>query len=127
MLEIKLRTPEMHEHAENGIAAYWSYDESGKNKLHTASPKEAEWIAQLKKWVENSDDQEFYKSLRTNFFSDRIFVLTPQGEVKDLPEGSTPLDFAYAIHTDLGHTTKGAKVNGRLVPLDYKLKNAYII
>ncbi len=127
ILEVQLRTPEMHEYAENGIAAHWSYGESGKNKLHTANLKEAEWIAQLKKWVENSDDEEFYKSLRTNFFSDRIFVFTPQGDVKELPEGSTPLDFAYAVHTDLGHATKGAKVNGKLVPLGYKLKNGEIV
>ena len=127
ILEIQLRTPEMHEHAENGIAAHWSYDESVKNKIHVASLKEVEWLGQLKKWVANSGDREFYKSLRTNFFSDRIFVLTPQGEVKDVPEGSTPLAFAYAVHTDLGHATKGAKVNGKLVPLGYKLKNAEIV
>ncbi len=127
ILEIQIRTPEMHEHAENGIAAHWSYGESGKNKLHTANLKEAEWIAQLKKWVENSSDEGFYKSLRTNFLNDRIFVFTPQGDIKELPEGSTPLDFAYAVHTDLGHATKGAKVNGKLMPLDYKLKNGEVV
>lgn len=127
IVEIQLRTPEMHEYAENGIAAHWSYGESGKNKLHTADIKEAQWVAQLKKWLKDSDSQELYQSLRTNFFSDRVFVLTPKGEVKDLPEGSTPLDFAYAVHTDLGHSAKGAKVNGRMVPFDYPLKNGQIV
>ncbi|MDP3731209.1 MAG: RelA/SpoT family protein [bacterium] len=127
ILEIQLRTPEMHEHAENGIAAHWSYSESNKNKLHTADIKEAQWIAQLKNWLKASDNQELYQSLRTNFFNDRVFVLTPKGEVKDLPEGSTPLDFAYAVHTDLGHSTKGAKVNGRMVSFDYQLKNGQIV
>src|SRR3989344_7766829 len=127
LVEIQLRTPEMHEHAENGIAAHWSYNESNKNKKHTANIKEAQWVAELKKWLQNSDNQELYQSLRTNFFSDRVFVLTPKGEVKDLPEGSTPLDFAYAIHTDLGHSAKGARVNGKMVPFDYQLKNCQIV
>ncbi|MBI2057547.1 MAG: bifunctional (p)ppGpp synthetase/guanosine-3',5'-bis(diphosphate) 3'-pyrophosphohydrolase [Candidatus Yanofskybacteria bacterium] len=127
ILEIQLRTPQMHEHAENGVAAHWSYGESNKNKLHTANLKEAQWVAGLKKWMENSDDQEFYKSLHSNFFSDRVFVFTPSGEIKDLPDGSTPLDFAYAVHTDLGHTTRGAKINGKLVSLDYKLKSGQMV
>lgn len=127
IVEIQLRTPEMHEHAENGIAAHWSYSETNKNKLHTADIKEAEWIAKLKNWLKDSDNQELYQSLRTNFFSDRVFVLTPQGEVKDLPEGSTPLDFAYAVHTDLGHSAVGAKVNGKMVSFDYQLKNGQIV
>lgn len=127
ILEIQLRTPQMHEHAENGIAAHWFYGESNKDKFHAADLKEAEWVAKLKNWMKNSDDNEFFKSLRTNFFSDRIFVFTPKGEVKDLPEGSTPLDFAYAVHTGLGHATQGAKVNGKLVPLDYNLKSGEIV
>lgn len=89
IVEIQLHTPEMHEHAENGIAAHWSYSESNKNKKHFANLKEAEWIAKLKNWLKDSDNQELYQSLRTNFFSDRVFVLTPKGEVKDLLEGST--------------------------------------
>ncbi len=127
ILEIQLRTPEMHEHAENGIAAHWSYHESNKNKLHVADLKEAQWIAQLKNWLKDSDSQELYQSLRLNFFSDRVFVLTPQGEAKDLPEGSTPLDFAYTVHSDLGHSAVGAKVNGKMVPFDYHLKNGQIV
>lgn len=127
IVEIQLRTPEMHEHAENGIAAHWSYSESNKNKKHLANLKEAEWIAKLKNWLKDSDNQELYQSLRTNFFSDRVFVLTPKGEAKDLPEGSTPLDFAYAVHTDLGHSAVGAKVNGKLVSFDYQLKNGQIV
>ena len=127
LVEIQLRTPEMHEHAENGIAAHWSYNESNKNKKHTANIKEAQWVAELKKWLQNSDNQELYQSLRTDFFSDRVFVLTPKGEVKDLPEGSTPLDFAYAVHTDLGPSAKGARVNGKMVPFDYQLRNGQIV
>lgn len=126
-LEIQLRTPQMHEHAENGIAAHWSYGETGKNKLHIANVREAQWISKLKKWVEESDNQELYQSLKTNFFSDRVFVFTPKGEVKELPEGSTPVDFAYSIHTDMGHLVKGAKVNGKLVSLDYQLKNGDMV
>ena len=127
LVEIQLRTPEMHEYAENGIAAHWSYNESNKNKKHAANIKEAQWVAELKKWLQDSDNQELYQSLRTNFFSDRVFVLTPKGEVKDLPEGSTPLDFAYAVHTDLGHSAKGARVNGKMVPFDYRLRNGQIV
>lgn len=127
ILEIQLRTPEMHEHAENGIAAHWSYGESGKNKLHAADIKEARWIAELKRWMTDTGNREFYHVLRTSFFADRIFVLTPQGDVKDLPEGSTPLDFAYLVHTDLGHSAKAAKVNGKLVPLDYRLRSGEVV
>lgn len=127
ILEVQLRTPEMHEHAENGVAAHWSYGESGKNKLHTANIKEAQWIAKLKQWMANANNQDFLHILRTNFFADRVFVLTPKGDVKDLPEGSTPLDFAYVVHTDLGHSAKAAKVNGKLVPLSYHLRSGEVV
>lgn len=127
ILEIQLRTPEMHEHAENGIAAHWSYGESGKNKLHTANLQEAAWVAKLKQWMADIGSQDFYQTLKTNFFSNRIFVLTPQGDVKDLPEGSTPLDFAYAVHTAIGHSAKAAKVSGKLVPLSYQLKSGEMV
>lgn len=127
ILEIQLRTPEMHEHAENGVAAHWSYGESGKNKLHTANIKEARWIAKLKQWMADTSNQELYHVLRTNFFADRIFVLTPKGDVKDLPEGSTPLDFAYLVHTAIGHNAKAAKVNGKLVPLSYPLRSGEVV
>lgn len=127
ILEIQLRTPEMHEHAENGVAAHWSYGESGKNKLHTANIKEARWIAKLKRWMADTSNQELYHVLRTNFFADRIFVLTPKGDVKDLPEGSTPLDFAYLVHTAIGHNAKAAKVNGKLVPLSYPLRSGEVV
>lgn len=127
ILEIQLRTPEMHEHAENGIAAHWSYGESGKNKLHTANLQEAAWVAKLKRWMADIGSQDFYETLKTNFFSNRIFVLTPQGDVKDLPEGSTPLDFAYAVHTAIGHSARAAKVSGKLVPLSYRLKSGEMV
>lgn len=127
ILEIQLRTPEMHEHAENGIAAHWSYSESGKVQHQAADIAETRWVAQLKDWLKDPEKQEWYRALRTNFFSDRIFVFTPRGEIKDLPESSTPLDFAYAIHTDLGHATKGAKVNGKLVTLDYPLRSGEVV
>ncbi len=118
-LEIQVRTREMHETAELGIAAHWAYKRRGK------SSADKEWFA----WVEQlmdihadeADAREFVKSFRTDLFDEEVFVFTPKGEVKTLPQGATPIDFAYAVHTDVGHRTVGAKVNGRIVPLHYKL------
>jgi GTP pyrophosphokinase len=120
-LEIQVRTRDMHETAEYGIAAHWAYKRGKK----TAA--DAEWL----KWVEQlmdihadeTDSREFVKSFRTDLFDEEVFVFTPKGEVKTLPAGATPIDFAYAVHTDVGHRTVGAKVNGRIVPLHYKLVN----
>src|SRR5438876_1727372 len=120
-LEIQVRTREMHETAELGVAAHWySYKNRG------AKPGE-EWLAWVRQLMDinadESDAREFVKSFRTDLFDEEVYVFTPKGEVKTLPAGSTPIDFAYAVHTDVGHRTVGAKINGRIVPLHYQLQN----
>jgi GTP pyrophosphokinase len=120
-LEIQVRTRQMHEEAEYGVAAHWLY------KRGRASKGDDEWVAWVKTLMDwQGDDQdaaEYMRTLRTDLFDDEVYVFTPKGEVKTLPAGGTPIDFAYAVHTDVGHKTVGAKVNGRIVPLHYKLKN----
>jgi GTP pyrophosphokinase len=129
LVEIQIRTKEMHEEAERGIAAHWHYTEKkniGKN--FDKIPKEFAWVTQLQKWQEEHDiKDDFIESLKIDFFKDRIFVITPKGDVLDLPEGSTPVDFAYHIHTDIGNQCAGAKVNGKIVPLDYRLSSGDIV
>jgi guanosine-3',5'-bis(diphosphate) 3'-pyrophosphohydrolase len=119
-LEIQVRTREMHEEAEYGIAAHWLY-KRGKGK------RDDDWLAWVKSlmdWQQDeADPREFMKTFRTDLFDDEVYVFTPKGEVKTLPTGATPIDFAYAVHTDVGHKTVGAKINGRIVPLHYRLKN----
>ncbi|GIV76814.1 GTP diphosphokinase [Litorilinea aerophila] len=121
-MEIQIRTREMHEIAEYGIAAHWQYKEQ---KKHDARFQEKiAWLRQLMEWrQEVTDAREFVDGMKTDVFNDRVYVFTPQGDVIDLPAGSTPIDFAYAIHTELGHRCRGANIRGRLVPLDYKLQN----
>ena len=120
-LEIQVRTREMHEEAQYGIAAHWLY------KRGRAGKGDDEWLAWVKTLMDwQGDDQdaaEYMRTLRTDLFDDEVYVFTPKGEVKTLPAGATPIDFAYAVHTDVGHKTVGAKVNGRIVPLHYRLKN----
>ena len=120
-LEMQVRTREMHATAEYGVAAHWLYKQG---KSQAGDDEWTTWVKQLMD-VESdeSDPREFLKSLRTDLFEDEVHVFTPKGQVKTLPAGSTPIDFAYAVHTDVGHKTVGAKVNGRIVPLHYKLKN----
>lgn len=140
--EIQIRTERMHEEAEFGVASHWLYDQSkkAKNSKETdyslqkmgadISPtrKYVYWIEALSKMQkELKSGAELKMALRMDFFSDRIFVMTPTGEVKDLPSGSTPVDFAYAVHTDIGHRCQLAKVNGVAVPLDYKLRNGEVV
>jgi GTP diphosphokinase / guanosine-3',5'-bis(diphosphate) 3'-diphosphatase len=122
-LEIQVRTREMHEMAELGVAAHWAY--SGKGKRATQADEEWNaWVKQLMDIHADEDDaREFVKSFRTDLFDEEVYVLTPKNQVKMLPTGSTPIDFAYAVHTDIGHRTVGAKVNGRIVPLHYRLRN----
>src|SRR5262245_30150341 len=124
-LEIQVRTREMHETAELGIAAHWAY-KGGKG-----GPPDEEWQAWLKQLMDTSETEagsaEFLKTFRTDLFDDEVYVFTPKGEVKTLPAGATPIDFAYAVHTDVGHRTVGAKVNGRIVPLHYRLTNSDIV
>lgn len=135
-VEFQMRTPEMHAEAENGIAAHWSYSylkrENTKEyaKANTAimNKKQYAWIGQLREWqkeFENPD--EFLESLKIDFFKNRIFVLTPKGDVFDLPENATPVDFAYHVHTTIGNTTTGARVNGKMVALNYLLKNGDVV
>src|SRR5881398_91307 len=121
-LEIQVRMREMHETAEFGVAAHWLYKVGTKG-----TPADEEWLAwirQLMDWQEDeADPREFIKAFRTDLFDDEVYVFTPKGDVKVLPSNSTPIDFAYAVHTDVGHRTVGAKINGRIVPLHYKLVN----
>src|SRR5437868_5931917 len=120
-LEIQVRTRDMHETAEYGIAAHWAYK---RGKKTTADAEWLAWVEQLMDiHADETDSREFVKSFRTDLFDEEVFVFTPKGEVKTLPAGATPIDFAYAVHTDVGHRTVGAKVNGRIVPLHYKLVN----
>jgi GTP diphosphokinase / guanosine-3',5'-bis(diphosphate) 3'-diphosphatase len=125
-LEVQIRTHAMHRVAEVGIAAHWRYKEGSRSERDY--DEKLAWLRQLMDWQrEVSDATEFVEGLKLDVFQDQVFVFTPKGEVKDLPAGSTPLDFAYRIHTDVGHRCIGAKVNNRLVPLDYRLKNGDIV
>src|SRR5690242_15070987 len=121
-LEIQVRTREMHLTAELGIAAHWLY--KGGSKATKAA--QDEWVAWVRQLMEAQQDEldprEFMKNLRADLFVQEVYVFTPAGEVKTLPAGSTPIDFAYAVHTDVGHRTVGAKANGRIVPLHYQLQ-----
>jgi GTP diphosphokinase / guanosine-3',5'-bis(diphosphate) 3'-diphosphatase len=131
-LEIQIRTREMHDTAEYGIAAHWLYkDQYGDGEreaaAHAATDK-VEWLKQLLDWQKDlSDPQEFADTFKRDLFEDEVFVFTPKGEVKSLPAGATPLDFAYEIHTDVGHRCVGAKVNGKIVPLHYELQSGDIV
>jgi len=132
--EFQIRTLEMHEAAENGIAAHWAYQQKKstenylKKKPIFADRKELTWVEQLKNWQKDfSDAEEFLRSLKIDFFKDRIFVITPRGEVIDLPLAATPIDFAYAIHSAIGDKCIGAKVNNKIVPLDYHLQSGDLV
>ncbi|MDF1597790.1 MAG: bifunctional (p)ppGpp synthetase/guanosine-3',5'-bis(diphosphate) 3'-pyrophosphohydrolase [Acidimicrobiia bacterium] len=119
-LEVQIRSSEMHERAEYGIAAHWRYKEGAGSDLP--------WMADLRMLQEDHDDpEEFLTHLKLDLYEDEVFVLTPKGQVKTLPRGSTPIDFAYSIHTEVGHRCSGAKVNGRLVPLDTRLESGDIV
>ena len=124
-LEIQIRTYDMHRIADYGVAAHWRYKEGSKQDLDFED--KIAWLRQLIEWQSELGSEEFLESLKTDVFIDQVFVYTPQGEIKALPKGATPLDFAYQIHTELGHRCIGAKVNGRLVPLNYQLKNSDIV
>ena len=121
-LEVQIRTHQMHRTAEYGIAAHWRYKERSPKK---GSDDQAElaWLGRVLEWQQDmSDPREFMEGLKVDLYAGRVFVFTPKGDVMDLPAGSTPIDFAYAIHTDVGHRCMGARVGGRLVPLDYELQ-----
>ena len=132
--EIQIRTQEMHDESETGIAAHWAYEQVKgtedylDKKSVTADKKELQWVQQLRSWQKDfSHPEEFLESLKIDFFKDRIFAITPKGEVIDLPSGATPVDFAYQIHTEIGNSCTGAKVNGKIVPLDYSLRSGDIV
>lgn len=121
-VEIQIRTEEMHRIAEEGIAAHWAYKE-GKTVVSKDDEKFA-WLRQLMEWQKDlKDPKEFLETVKVDLFTDEVFVFTPKGDVKSLPRGATPVDFAYAIHSDVGNKCVGAKINGKIVPLRHKLKN----
>ncbi|MFC2069538.1 RelA/SpoT family protein, partial [Chloroflexota bacterium] len=121
-LEVQIRTHEMHHIAGYGVAAHWRYKEGEKKDIRFEEG--IGWLRQLIEWHrEFTGAEEFLESVKTDVFIDQVFVYTPTGEIKNLPKGSTPLDFAYRLHTELGHHCIGAKVNGRLVPFNYQLNN----
>lgn len=120
-LEVQIRTMEMHQNAEYGIAAHWRYKERGpKDELYE---QRINWLRKLMEWRQEIEDaQEFVEGMKSDVFQDRVYVFTPRGDIIDLPAGSTPIDFAYHVHTEIGNRCRGAKVNGKLVTLDYTLK-----
>lgn len=139
IMEVQIRTQKMHDEAEFGIAAHWIYSDKLKKKkswkdfLFGAKKekveKELEWVKQLREWQNEigRDDDEFIEGLKIDFFKNHIFAFTPRGDIIDLPEDATPVDFAYAIHTDIGNSIVGAKADTKMVPLDYKIQNGQVI
>lgn len=120
-LEVQIRTPEMNQNAEFGIAAHWIYKE--KKPFTDSFQQRVNWLRKLMDWKQDVDDaQEFVDSMKSDVFEDRVYVFTPRGDIIDLPRGSTPIDFAYHVHTEIGNRCRGAKVNGKLVSLDYHLQ-----
>ena len=124
--EVQIRTWEMHETAEYGVAAHWKYKEGLANS-EVSGENAFEWVRRLLESQEDTDAEEFVGSLKVDLFSDQVFVFTPQGEVKGLPAGSTPIDFAYSVHSAVGNHMTGAKINGRIVPFETKLSNGDIV
>ena len=121
-LEVQIRTYDMHQVSEYGVAAHWRYKEG--QAQDTSFERKMTWFRQLLEWQrEVSGAEEFLENVKTDLFRDQVFVYTPKGDIKELPSGSTPIDLAYRVHTELGHRCIGAKVNGKLVPLDYQLQN----
>ncbi len=120
-LEVQIRTPEMHQNSEYGIAAHWRYKEG--TRRDQKYEQHVLWLRSMMEWRSDVQDaQEFVDSMKSDVFEDRVYIFTPKGDIYDLPAGSTPIDFAYHVHTDIGHRCRGAKVDGKLVTLDYVLK-----
>ncbi len=127
-LEVQIRTWKMHQVAEYGIAAHWRYKEKGSQKADNASDMKFSWMHKLVEYdKEMKNAEDYVKSVKLDLFSDQVFAFTPNGDVLDLPKDATPVDFSYRIHSDVGHKTVGALVNGRIVPLNTKLKNGDIV
>jgi GTP pyrophosphokinase len=138
ILEIQIRTQKMHDEAELGIAAHWVYTEKERKtwrhlfsfgKDDAIPVKELEWVKQLREWQKEigRDDKEFLKSLKIDFFKNHIFAFTPKGDIVHLPEEATPIDFAYAIHSEVGAHIVGAKVDRRMVSLDHQIQNGQLV
>ena len=136
VIEFQIRTEAMHREAEYGIAAHWAYSEKkhgdaqsyADRKSSFADKKELQWVRQLHDWHDaGQSPEEFLEAIKIDFFKNRIFALTPKGDVIDLPEGATPIDFAYHIHSDIGHEAMGATVNNRIVPLSFALQNGEVV
>ena len=139
ILELQIRTQKMHNESEYGIAAHWMYTEKNRSNWRDLFfrrksteknlPKELAWVTQLKEWQKDigRDDKEFIEGLKIEFFKNHIFAFTPKGDIIELPEEATPVDFAYAIHSEIGNRTVGAKADGKMVPLDYHIQNAQVI
>ncbi|KKP57360.1 MAG: GTP pyrophosphokinase [Candidatus Moranbacteria bacterium GW2011_GWF1_34_10] len=136
IMEIQIRTQKMHDEAEFGIASHWIYNENKRRdwknyfrSQETYSEKEVGWIRQLREWQSEvgQDNKTFLEGLKIDFFRNRIFAITPKGDVIDLPEEATPVDFAYEIHSEIGNSITGAKADGKMVPLDYKIKNGQML
>ncbi|MGK2848662.1 MAG: RelA/SpoT family protein [Minisyncoccota bacterium] len=140
ILEIQIRTQKMHDEAEYGIAAHWMYTEKSRSSWRNlflpkkaltlpTPPKELMWVSQLKEWQKEigNDNREFMEGLRIEFFKNHIFAFTPKGDIIDLPEDATPIDFAYAIHSEIGNRAVGAKVDGKMVPLNHHIQNAQVV
>lgn len=132
--EIQIRTQEMHDESEHGIAAHWAYEQVKGTKKYLereavmAKTKELQWVQQLRQWQkEFASPDDFIRSLKIDFLKDRIFVITPKGEVVDLPVGATPIDFAYQIHSEIGDQASGAKVNGQIAPLNKELRSGDVV
>jgi GTP pyrophosphokinase len=125
-VEIQIRTRDMHAHAELGVAAHWRYKEGAARDA--AYDRKIEWLRELlAPAADGESDSDFLSRVRADLFDDRVYALTPKGEVVDLPSGATPLDFAYHVHTELGHRCRGARVNGRIVPLNHRLANGEVV
>jgi GTP pyrophosphokinase len=125
-LEIQIRTRDMDDHAELGVAAHWRYKEGAARDA--AYDRKIEWLRELlAPSAETETDNDFLSRVRADLFDDRVYALTPKGEVVDLPAGATPIDFAYHVHTDLGHRCRGARINGRIVPLDHAVRNGEVV
>ena len=125
-MEIQIRTREMDEIAEKGIAAHWAYKE--RRQMQTDDNLRFSWLRQIVEWQKDlTNPEDFLKTVRMELYPEDVFVFTPKGEIKELPRGSTPVDFAYAIHSEVGHRCTGARVNGRMVPLKHELQHGDIV
>ena len=127
-VEIQIRTKEMHNIAEYGIAAHWKYKEGNTQSMANNAEEKLQWLRQMIEWEKDlKDPQEFMNALKDDVFNSQVYVFTPKGDVIELPAGSTPIDFAYRVHTNIGNRCVGAKIDGRIVPIDYKLQNGNIV